>query len=406
MTEIALATALMIVLVFVLTGLVLGARAVLMPGGPVAIIVNGSTTIAGAGGRRLLPVLNDGGIAVPSACAGAGTCGLCRVKVVEGGGEVLPTERAKISPKDLREGQRLACQITLRGPIAIMVPDDVLDAQRWMSRVVSARLVAPLIRELVLDVPQDMAFTFRAGAYVQIEAPPYELDFERIEIDPAHEPAWRAMDLRRLKSRGAIPTHRAYSIASRPQDAGLIVLNIRLAVPPPGSEDHVPPGIVSSYLFGLRAGDAVSLSGPFGEFRVQDSGREMVFIGGGVGMAPLRAMIHEQLAAGTARRISFWYGARSNADLFYREEFDALAAAHANFTWTPALSQPEAGAGWDGPTGFIHDVVRQRYLEAHPAPEECEYYLCGPPLMIQAVLAMLDELGVEPSSIFNDDFGI
>lgn len=406
MTEIALGTVLIVVLVLLLALVVMGARAILSPEAPVEITVNVSKTVVGVTGKKLLTILNDGQIPVPSACAGAGTCGLCKVRVREGGGAPLPTEMARLSRSDLKQGQRLACQVVVREAMAVEVPDDILAAESWVSTVVSNTMVAPLIKELVLDVPKDVAFAFKAGSYVQIEAPPYDLRFSEIAIASAHDAIWEQMGWRRLSIKNGETTHRAYSVASRPEDRGLIVLNIRLAVPPIGEEESIPPGIVSSYLFNLVQGQTVSVSGPFGEFHVQDTEREMIFIGGGVGMAPLRAMIHEQLAAGTGRKISFWYGARSGADIFYREEFDALAEQYENFSWTLALSEPELDDGWEGTTGFIHEVVANTYLKDHPAPEDCEYYLCGPPLMIQAVLAMLDANGVEPGSIFNDDFGI
>ncbi|WP_196258052.1 NADH:ubiquinone reductase (Na(+)-transporting) subunit F [Pelagibacterium limicola] len=406
MIEIVLGSALIVVLILLLSAIVMAARSVLSPSRPVEITVNGTTTARGLTGAKLLQTLNDAGIAVPSACAGAGTCGLCKVRVMNGGGEVLPTEAARLSRGDLREGQRLACQVVIRGPVAVSVPDDILAAESWSSRVVSNEMVAPLIKELVLEVPEGVNFEFHAGGYVQIEAPPYELAFGDIAVDPRHEAVWQSMSWRGIRAISTENTHRAYSVASRPEDTGRIVLNIRLAVPPPGREQEVPPGIVSSYLFALEPGNELAVSGPFGEFRVQDTEREMLFIGGGVGMAPLRAMIHEQLGKGTGRKISFWYGARSGADIFYKEEFDALAERYANFSWTVALSEPMPEDNWDGPQGFIHEVVLANYLKDHPAPEDCEYYLCGPPLMIQAVLAMLDGCGVEPGSIFNDDFGI
>ncbi|MEQ9634743.1 MAG: NADH:ubiquinone reductase (Na(+)-transporting) subunit F [Devosia marina] len=406
MIEIALGTVLIIVLILALSGMVIGVRSIISPSGPVPITINGGTEITGHTGQKLLSILNGAGIPVPSACAGAGTCGLCRVRVIDGADAPLPTELARLTRSDLKQGQRLACQVMVRGPISIGVADDVLAAESWMSRVRSARMLAPLIRELVLDVPEAVTFAFRAGSYVQIEAPPYGLDFASLKVEPGYAPHWKTLGWRRLKSVSREPVHRAYSVASRPEDKGQIVLNIRLAVPPAGADEGVPPGIVSSYLFGLQPGDSVAVSGPFGDFHVQDTDCEMVFIGGGVGMAPLRAMIHEQLAAGTRRKITFWYGARSGIDVFYKDEFDALAQTHDNFRWTLALSEPQPEDDWRGATGFIHEVVLRDYLKDHPAPEACEFYLCGPPLMIQAVLGMLDSCGVEPHAIFNDDFGI
>lgn len=404
MTQIALATGLIVVLVLALSLIVITARAILSPARPALITVNGSTEVTGTTGAKLLSVLNDGGIAVPSACAGAGTCGQCKLKVREGGGDPLPTETAVLSRADIREGQRLSCQLVVRGPLAVEVPDDILSAESWSSTVLSSTQVAPLIREIVLSVPEGIDFVFKAGSYVQVGVPAFDLDLKDLEVETDFETVWGEMGIANMRLRNPEPTHRAYSVASRPQDKGTIVLNIRLALPPVGASD-IPPGIVSSYLFSLKAGDGVDVSGPFGDFHVQETDREMVFIGGGVGMAPLRAMIHEQLASETKRKISFWYGARSGQDIFYREEFDALAKEHDNFSWTLALSEPQPDDDWDGPTGFIHEIV-DTYLKAHEAPYDCEFYLCGPPLMISAVYAMLDDNGVEPTSIFNDDFGI
>lgn len=407
MTEIALGTLVIITLVLLLTLMVTGARAIFLPSTPVEITVNGSTTVAGATGQKLLTILNDGGIPVPSACAGAGTCGLCRVKTGEGAGDALPTEMARLSRKDLKEGMRLACQVVVRQPLSVEVPEGILAAESWDCTVLSNTMLAPLIKELVLEVPQGKDFAFRAGAFVQVEAPPYSLAFADIEVAETHEKAWATLGWRKLKAAASESTARAYSVANTPADKGRIVLNIRLAVPPPGAQDHVPPGIVSSYLFGLRPGDGVTVAGPFGDFHAMETDREMIFIGGGVGMAPLRAIIFDRLERlATSRKMSFWYGARSAADIFYKERFDALAEKHPNFRWTVALSEPAPEDEWSGLIGFIHDVVFSSYLERHPAPENCEYYLCGPPLMIQAVLAMLEDIGVEADSIFNDDFGI
>ncbi|AVX05770.1 na(+)-translocating NADH-quinone reductase subunit [Maritalea myrionectae] len=406
MTEILMGTALIVILILCLSLLVIGVRAWLSPALPVEVTVNGSMKVPGTTGQKLLNLLNDADIPVPSACAGAGTCGLCKVKVTEGGGPPLPTETARLSRSDLEQGERLACQIVVRAPMAVAVPDDILAAESWTARVVSNQMRAPLIKELVLEVPPNVDFAFRAGTYMQLEAPAYTLDFAELDVPPKYDAVWQTMGWRQLVAKNDETTHRAYSIASRPQDRGKIVFNIRLAVPPPGADAHIPPGIVSSYLFNLQSGDSLNVSGPFGDFGAQETEREMVFIGGGVGMAPLRAMIHEQLTAGTTRKISFWYGARSGSDIFYADEFDKLAAAHENFDWTLALSEPAPEDEWRGATGFIHEVVFRQYLKNHPAPENCEYYLCGPPMMIQAVLAMLDSCGVEPTSIFNDDFGI
>jgi Na+-transporting NADH:ubiquinone oxidoreductase subunit F len=406
-TETLMGSAVFVVIVLLLVGMVLVARAFLMPSGTVTIRVNDRLEIAAPLGARLLPALADGGVAIPAACGGSGTCGQCRVTVTAGGAPALPTEEALLTRHDIAQGMRLACQTTLRANLAVSVPDSLLAAKVLTCTVRSSRTVAPLIRELVLTVPPGESFTFEPGAFVVIEAPAYDLRFAEIDIAPEHRAAWTQMGLGALTSSSTKPVSRAYSIASSVDDGdGQITLLIRLAIPPPG-RPGVPPGVVSSWLFALNAGDAVTVSGPFGDFRAQDTDREMILIGGGVGMAPLRAIISDQLRRqGTARKMSFWYGARSTVDLFYVNEFDRLADAHDNFTWTAALSDPSPGDNWQGETGFIHDVVLRHYLASHPAPHACEYYLCGPPMMMRAVLTMLDDLGVEPERIFNDDFGV
>lgn len=406
MTETALGIALFVTFVMILAAGVLVARAFLMPKGVGVVTVNDRQELSTRSGERLLGTLLEGGIAVPSACGGAGTCGQCRVKITAGGGEILPNEKALFTRREIAEGMRLACQVTVRGDMAVRVPDAMLNAREWTCTVTSSRTVAPLIRELVLKLPAGEALSFRPGSFVQVTAPPYTLTYADYEIAPEHQAEWKRQGLRTLSSTSRQPVLRAYSVANTPQDGDShIALLIRLALPPPDIPD-APPGVVSSWLFGLRQGDKVTVSGPYGEFGAQASAQEMVFIGGGVGMAPLRAIITDQLQTiGTKRKISFWYGARSKLDLFYREEFDRLQAEHDNFSWTVALSDPAPQEQWAGETGYIHDVVQRCLLKDHPAPEACEYYLCGPPLMIRAVLAMLDDAGVDPDSIFNDDFG-
>ncbi|SLN26008.1 NADH:ubiquinone reductase (Na(+)-transporting) subunit F [Roseisalinus antarcticus] len=407
MTEIALASLAVALLVLGLTLGLLAARRRLVPQGAVDVAVNETTHLTAARGDRLLGVLHGGGIGIPAACGGSGTCGLCRVTVTgAGAGEPQATERGILSAHERREHVRLACQTSLRGDCAVTVPQEVLAAGGGFTcHVASTRMLAPLIRELVLELPEGQPFDYHAGQYMQLTAPAYDLDLGRIAPGDGFGEVWRNARWDRLSVASAAPVTRAYSVANRPEDARVAVFNIRLAVPPAGREEDVPPGVVSSWLFSVQPGDPVAASGPFGDFRVQPTRREMVFIGGGVGMAPLRAMIHEQLGAGTTRRIRYFYGARSAADLFYTEAFDALAAAHPNFSFTPALSNPAPGDRWTGAIGFIHETVR-REMQNHPAPEDCEYYLCGPPIMISAVLATLERLGVEPGAIYNDDFGV
>lgn len=406
MTEIAVAFLFLTCLIVLLAFLLQSVRSRLLPSWPVNLTINGHRRIEGLSNEKLLDVLNAAGIPVPSGCAGQGTCGLCRVSDVTGTQGPLATEAARLSAADLRAGVRLACQVTVRGDMKLSVPEDVLGSASYSCIVASTRSVTPLIREIVLALPAGADFNFRAGNFVQVTAPAYRRAYRDIVQPETFRAEWQRLGILDLVAANPEPVSRAYSVASRPQDKGNIVLNIRLATPPPGNPD-APPGVVSSWLFGLLPGDEIGVAGPYGEFRVQDTDKEMIFIGGGVGMAPLRAMIHEQLGQlGTSRKMSFWYGARSKAELFYAEEFEELAARHPNFRWVPALSQPARGDDWQGAAGFIHDVVFRNYLRDHPEPENCEYYLCGPPLMIQAVYAMLDDCGVDPEDIHNDDFGI
>ncbi|SNT73830.1 NADH:ubiquinone reductase (Na(+)-transporting) subunit F [Paracoccus seriniphilus] len=405
MTEIVLGAGIVILLIVLLTLALLATRQRLIPPEAVRVTVNGRQQIAASRGDRLLGVLHGADIGIPAACGGSGTCGLCRVEVRgEGAGVAQATEKGILSAAERKAHIRLACQTTLRGSCEVTVPDALLGATGFTCRVISNRQLAPLIRELVLELPAEQPFDFRAGSFLQLTAPPYELDFSHIRVEDRFRDIWELADWPQMRSVSAEPVTRAYSIANRPEDVGRVVFNIRLAVPPAGQEHDLPPGVVSSWLFSRQPGDRIEASGPFGDFHVQSTEREMIFIGGGVGMAPLRAMIHEQIGAGTNRRMRFFYGARAAADLFYVDEFDAIMKAHPNFTWTPALSDPAPGDRWKGATGFIHDTVRAA-LSSHPAPEDCEYYLCGPPVMISAVLHTLAQLGVEPHSIYNDDFG-
>ncbi|WP_417270642.1 NADH:ubiquinone reductase (Na(+)-transporting) subunit F [Celeribacter sp.] len=405
MIEILLGAIIIVALVVLLTLTLLATKRKLVPAEAMVVTVNETDSIEAARGDKLLGVLHGADINIPAACGGKGTCGLCRVHVEgDGAGGAQATEKGILSAAERKANVRLACQTTLRGPCSVTVPQEFLGATGFTCTVVSNRQLAPLIRELVLDLPEGQPFDFRAGGFLQLTAPPYDLNFKDIEVEEDYREMWQLADWPQMRSSSPVSVTRAYSIASRPEDTGRAVFNIRLAVPPAGQEHDIPPGVVSSWLFSRKAGDKVEVSGPFGDFHVQPTEREMIFIGGGVGMAPLRAMIHEQTGLGTKRKMRFFYGARSAADLFYVEEFEAIAKANPNFEWTPALSDPAPGDRWRGATGFIHDTVREA-LSKHPAPEDCEYYLCGPPVMISAVLNTLAKLGVEPHSIYNDDFG-
>ncbi|MBT4934453.1 MAG: NADH:ubiquinone reductase (Na(+)-transporting) subunit F [Rhodospirillaceae bacterium] len=404
MTETILGSLVFTGLVMALTFIVLGARRLLVLKGTTQLTINGDQKIDASLGEKLLDALTRGGIHLPTSCGGAGTCGLCRIQV-SGGDDVSVVERAALSKIDAETGYRLACQVVVRNALTIKLPTELLTAETWTCSVHKIRTVSPLIKEIILDLPEGQVKSIRAGSYVQIVAPQFELSFADIEVAPEHAETWERMGLRALTVNNKAPVARAYSLANSSSETSHLTLNIRLALPPANQPD-VPPGIVSSYLFGLRAGDQVEVSGPFGNFFASDTTREMVMIGGGVGMAPLRAIVVDQLERqGDDRTISFWYGARGLIDLYYDEEMENLAQKFENFSWNIALSDPAPEDEWSGDTGFIHDVVYRRHLENHPDPTACEYYLCGPPLMIEAVRSLLNTLGVAESSVFYDDFG-
>jgi len=378
----------------------------LVPKGEVHIRVNNERDITTASGKKLISALADAGIFVPSACGGGGTCGQCRARILKGGGELLPIEAALITKRQAEAGERLACQVTVFQDMDVQVSDDVFGVKKWTCTVRSNRNVATFIKELVLELPPGEEIDFKAGGYVQLECPPHDLKYDDFDIDAEYRGDWERYGLFELESHVKKSTTRAYSMASYPGEKDIIILNVRIATPPPDKYGKVPTGIMSSYIFNLKPGDQIVVSGPFGEFLARDTDNEMVFIGGGAGMAPMRSHIYDQLKRlHSKRRMSFWYGARSLREAFYIEEFDQLQAEHENFSWHLALSDPLEEDHWDGPVGFIHDVLFESYLKDHPAPEDCEYYLCGPPLMIAAVTRLLEELGVEDENILFDDFG-
>jgi len=404
--QVTLTIILLPAIVLLLSVLVLVARSRLTLKGNVDVLVNDSRHLTISAGDKLLAALAEQGISLPAACGGRGSCGQCRVTVVSGGGEPLLTEAAQISRGDLARNVRLACQVTARKDLSIQLPENLLEARRWACTVRSNRRVATYLTELVLAVEEGAAFRFEAGAYVLLEAPPGESRFADFDMPPDFRETWEQSGLLDLVSRREEATQRAYSLANNPAEKGVATMIIRIALPPAGAPPGTSPGQVSSYAFGLQAGDEVTIAGPYGSFRARDTDREMVFIGGGAGMGPLRSIILDQLLGRQARRrMTFFYGARSLQDLCYVAEFDALAERFDNFEWQVALSDPGGAEGWRGHTGFIHNVALETYLEAHPRPEEIEYYLCGPPVMSNAVIAMLEDLGVDRQMILLDDFG-
>jgi Na+-transporting NADH:ubiquinone oxidoreductase subunit F len=407
MTEIVLGVVLFTAIVLTLVGVILGARRKLVAQGSVEIIVNEQRTIHAPVGGKLLGALADAELFVSSACGGGGTCGQCKVKVLEGGGSLLPTEASHITKREAAHGARLACQVAVKQPMKVEVAREVFGVKRWLCKVRSNESVATFIKELVLELPQGETLDFRAGGYIQIECPPHKLSFKDFDIAPEYRPDWDRYNLWHYVSDVREPTIRAYSMANFPLEKEVVMLNVRIATPPPNAPDSVPPGVMSSYIFNLKPGDTVVVSGPFGEFFARETDAEMVFVGGGAGMAPMRSHIFDQLVRlHSKRRITFWYGARSKREIFYQEDFDRLQAEHPNFEWHVALSEPQPEDNWQGYTGFIHQVLYDEYLSKHPAPEACEYYLCGPPLMTNAVIGMLEDLGVDRENILMDDFGL
>ena len=406
MQEILYSVVIFSAILLLLALLILWVRARLVPQGDVHIKVNGERDLRAPIGGRLLGTLADEGIFVPSACGGGGTCGQCRIQVLSGGGALLPTEAALISKREAAAGERLACQVTVSGDLDIQVADDVFGVKKWECRVRSNDNVATFIKELVLELPQGETLDFKAGGYIQIECPPHELKYADFDIGEEYRGDWERFSLFDLESKVTEPAIRAYSMANYPEENDIVMLNVRIATPPPSAGDKVPAGVMSSFIFNLNPGDEVTVSGPYGEFLAKETDAEMVFVGGGAGMAPMRSHIFDQLKRlHSQRKISFWYGARSLREAFYVEEFDELARQHENFSWHLALSDPLPEDDWTGPVGFIHEVLFERYLADHPAPEDCEYYLCGPPMMNAAVTRMLDSLGVEEENILFDDFG-
>ncbi len=396
-----------LLLVLALVGLLMMARSRLVSTGNVTISINDDAerSITVPSGSTLLSTLANQQIFIPSACGGKGTCGVCKVEVLEGGGALLPTETSHVSPGEARHHVRLSCQVKVKQDMKIHVEEEIFGVRRWKCRVRSNENVATFIKELVLELPAGETVPFRAGGYVQIECPPHLVEYKNIEVPEEYRDDWETFGLFKLTSTSTESVQRAYSMANYPDEADIIMLNVRIATPPPRTSG-LPPGLMSSYIFNLKAGDEVIISGPFGEFFAKPTTNEMCFIGGGAGMAPMRSHIFDQFRRlHTERKVTFWYGARSLREAFYVEDFDAIAKENPNFTWHLALSEPRPEDNWTGYTGFIHDVLYREYLSKHPAPEDIEYYLCGPPMMLQACMKMLDSLGVDRENIAFDDFG-
>ncbi|WP_028864227.1 NADH:ubiquinone reductase (Na(+)-transporting) subunit F [Psychromonas aquimarina] len=405
--EIFLGVAMFTIIVLALVVIILAAKAKLVSTGDITISVNDDAdkSITTQAGGKLLGALANSGIFVSSACGGGGTCGQCRVKVKSGGGDILPTELDHINKREAKEGERLACQVNVKEDMNIELPEEIFGVKKWECTVISNGNEATFIKELKLQIPDGETVPFKAGGYIQIEAPAHHVKYKDFDIEEQYRGDWEHFKFFDLESKVDDDTIRAYSMANYPGEEGIIMLNVRIATPPP-RDLTLPCGKMSSYIFSLKAGDKVTISGPFGEFFAKETENEMVFVGGGAGMAPMRSHIFDQFRRlHTKRKCSFWYGARSKREMFYVEDFDTIAAENENFEWHVALSDPQPEDNWEGYTGFIHNVLLEEYLKDHEAPEDCEFYMCGPPVMNAAVIAMLKDLGVEDENIMLDDFG-
>ncbi len=405
--DIILGVVMFTLIILALVLVILFAKSKLVPSGDITISVNqdADKAITTAAGSKLLSVLASNGIFVSSACGGGGSCGQCRVKIKSGGGDILPTELDHISKSEAREGERLACQVNVKSDMDIELPEEIFGVKKWECDVVSNDNKATFIKELKLQIPDGESVPFRAGGYIQIEAPAHHVKYADFDVPTEYREDWDKFNLFRYESKVDEDIIRAYSMANYPEEHGIILLNVRIATPPPNNPE-VAPGQMSSYIWSLKEGDKCTISGPFGEFFAKETDAEMVFIGGGAGMAPMRSHIFDQLKRlKSSRKMSYWYGARSKREMFYVEDFDGLAAENSNFQWHVALSDPQPEDNWSGYTGFIHNVLYENYLRDHEAPEDCEYYMCGPPMMNAAVIGMLKDLGVEDENILLDDFG-
>jgi len=407
---ITLSVAMFLVVMLLLVGVLLYARAKLVPSGPVKVTINDEKELEVNAGDTLLTTLSRESIYLPSACGGGGTCAMCKCQVMDGAGDILPTEVGYFTRKEIQEKWRLSCQVKVKQDLDIKVPKEIFGIKKWECEVVSNRNVATFIKEFVVKLPEGENLEFKSGGYIQIDVPPCEIPFADMHVEKEFRKDWDKLKMWDLKMVNPEPIFRAYSMANHPAEGNIIKLNVRIATPPWDQKKNrfmnVNPGICSSYVFSRKPGDKVTISGPYGDFFIKDTAREMVYIGGGAGMAPLRSHIfHLFHTLKTDRKVSYWYGARSKREIFYEEDFRKIEKEFPNFTFNIALSEPLPEDDWDGYTGFIHQVVLDNYLKEHPEPEELEYYLCGPPIMNESVLGMLDNLGVPEENIDLDDFG-
>ncbi len=410
MWVITLSVVMFLAIMLFLVGILLYARHKLVPTGPVKVFINGEKEIEANAGGTLLNTLSEQGIFLPSACGGGGTCAVCRCQVLDGAGDILPTEVGYFSRKEIQDKWRLACQVKVKQDVKIKIPEEIFGIKKWECEVISNKNVATFIKEFVVKLPEGEELNFQSGGYIQIDVPPCEIDFKDMKVQDKFRGDWDQLKMWDLKMKSPEQIFRAYSMANHPAEGNIIKLNIRIATPPWDREKNqfmnVNPGICSSYIFSRKPGDKVTISGPYGEFFIKKTQREMVYIGGGAGMAPLRSHIfHLFQTLKTDRKVSYWYGARSKREIFYEDEFRKIEKQFPNFKFNVALSEPLKEDNWDGYTGFIHQVVLDNYLNKHEEPEEVEYYLCGPPIMNESVLKMLDNLGVPEENIDLDDFG-
>ncbi len=397
-------------IIMILVSVLLYARKKLMPSGEVKLTINEEKEFTVNPGSTILSTLANEKIFLPSACGGGGTCAMCKCQVFEGGGTILPTEVGYFTRKEANNNWRLACQVKIKEDMKIGIPKEVFGIKKWECEVVSNRNVATFIKEFVVRLPEGETMDFQSGGYIQIDVPKCEIDFSGIEVEEEYRGDWDNFNMWNLKMKNPEPVYRAYSMANHPAEGNIVMLNIRIATPPwdraKNQFMNVNPGICSSYIFSLKAGDKVTVSGPYGEFFIKPTEREMMFIGGGAGMAPMRSHIFDLYnTKKTNRKSTFWYGGRSLRELFYVDQFEKIEKENPNFKFNIGLSEPLPEDNWKGYTGFIHQVIMDNYLKNHPEPEDIEYYLCGPPMMNDAVLKMLDDYGVPEEMIAFDDFG-